>query len=67
MFISGEGALGVTELGGGIQMIIKRGDHPGAVSEPFNLNSYVSYKLRAGAAALNPSCGVILMSHEGGV
>lgn len=66
VFISGEGALGVTELGGGIEMIVKR-PGPQTTSEPFNLNSYVSYKLRAAAAVLNPSCGVILMAHEGGV
>ena len=66
VFISGEGALGVTELGGGVEMIIKR-PGPSTTSEPFNLNSYVSYKLRAAAAVLNPSCGVILMAHEGGV
>jgi hypothetical protein len=62
-FISGDGALGVTELNGGIEMIIKR-PGPQTTSEPFNLNSYVSYKLRAVAAALNPSAGVILITHE---
>lgn len=62
-FISGQGALGVTELGGGVEMILKR-PGPQTTSEPFNLNSYVSYKVRAAAAALNPSCGVILLSSE---
>lgn len=62
-FICGDGALGVTELNGGIEMIIKR-PGPQTTSEPFNLNSFVSYKLRAVAAALNPSAGVILATHE---
>ena len=62
-FICGEGALGITELNGGIEMIIKR-PGPQTTSEPFNLNSYVSYKLRSVAAVLNPSCGVIVLTHE---
>lgn len=62
-FICGNGALGITELNGGIELIIKR-PGPQTTSEPFNLNSYVAYKLRAVAAVLNPSCGVILASHE---
>lgn len=61
--IFGNGALGVTEINGGIEMIIKR-PGPQTTSEPFNLNSYVSYKLRAVAAALNPSCGVLVLTHE---
>lgn len=62
-FIAGQGALGVTELEGGIKMIMKR---PGAqtVSEPYDLNATLAYKLRAVAAALNPSCAVILLNHE---
>ena len=62
-FICGPDAVGVTELGGGIEMIIKR-PGPQTTSEPFNLNSYVAYKLRVVAAALNPSCGAILFTHE---
>ncbi len=62
-FIAGAGALGVTELNGGIEMIIKR-PGPQTTSEPFNLNSYVAYKIRAAAAVLNPSCGVILLTSE---
>ena len=62
-FIAGNGALGVTELNGGIEMIIKR-PGPQTTSEPFNLNSYVAFKIRAVAAVLNPSCGVILLSEE---
>lgn len=65
-FICGQGALGVTELGGGVKMLIKR-PGPQTTSEPFDLNSYVSYKLRAVAAALNPSAGAILISFESGL
>lgn len=61
--IFGMGAVGVTELGGGIEMIIKR-PGPTSTNDPFNLNSYVAYKLRAVAATLNPSAGVILATHE---
>ena len=61
--VFGQGALGVTELGGGVEMIIKR-PGPQTTSEPYNLNSFVSYKLRVVAAALNPSCGVIVYTHE---
>ncbi len=62
-FICGQGALGVVELGGGTEMIIKR---PGSetVSEPYNLNMTVAYKLRTVAAVLNPSSGVILLVNE---
>lgn len=63
LFICGKGALGVTELDGGIQMIIKRSG-PQSVSDPYNQTATVSYVLRAAAAALNPSCGVILLNVE---
>ncbi len=59
LFICGQGALGVVELGGGLEIIIKR-PGPETVSEPYNLNMTVAYKLRSVAAVLNPSCGVIL-------
>jgi N4-gp56 family major capsid protein len=62
-FICGKGAVGVTELDGGIKMLVKR---PGAqtTSDPYDLNSTVAFKLRAVAAALNVSAGVILFTHE---
>ncbi len=69
IFICGQGALGVVELGGGglglgaAQMIIKR-PGPNTVSEPYDLNSTVSYKLRTVAAVLNPSAGVIGICNE---
>ena len=67
LFICGQGALGVVELGGsGFEIIIKR-PGPQTTSEPFNLNMYVSYKMRCVAAALNPSAGVILINTEAGV
>lgn len=59
LFICGQGALGVVELGGGMEIIIKR-PGPQSVSEPYNLNMSVAYKLRSVAAVLNPSAGVIL-------
>lgn len=64
LFICGQGALGVVELGGsGFEIIIKR-PGPQTTSEPFNLNMYVSYKMRSVAAVLNPSAGVILINTE---
>lgn len=61
--IFGAGALAVTELNGGVEMIISR-PGPQSTNDPFKLNTYVSYKVRGVAAALNPSCGAILFTHE---
>ena len=61
--ILSEGAVGVTELGGGVEMIIKR-PGPSSTDNPYNLFSTASFKLRAVAAVLNPSAGAILFSHE---
>ena len=33
-------------------------------NDPYDLNSTLAFKLRAVAAALNPSCGVIVATHE---
>ncbi len=79
VFVCGQGALGVVELGGGgggdaadggptgaMEIIIKR-PGPATVSEPYNLNMTVAYKLRTVAAALNPSCAVIGLALEAGV
>lgn len=63
LFICGQGALGVVELGSGTEMIIKR-PGPQSVSDPFNLSIYVSYKMRTVAAVLNPSAGVIGLVNE---
>lgn len=76
IFVCGQGALGVVELGGGgggasdggptgaMQIIIKR-PGPATVSEPYDLNMTVAFKLRSVAAVLNPSCGVIGLALEG--
>src|SRR3990167_963411 len=57
-------AVGCTELGGrGAEMIVKR-PGPGDTSNPYDLFSTISFKLRATAAVLNPSAGVVLFSHE---
>lgn len=64
IFGCGQGALGVVELGGsGFEIIIKR-PNESTVSEPYNLNMTVAYKLRSVAAVLNPSCGVIGLVNE---
>ena len=61
--IVGMGCLAVTELDGGVKMFVKRpGDQ--TTSDPFNLNTYVSFKVRGVAAVLNPSAGVIVATHE---
>jgi len=75
IFICGQGALGVVELGGGgggaaadggptgaMEIIIKR-PGPTTTSEPYNLNMTVAYKLRTVAAVLNPSAGCIGFAH----
>jgi len=61
--ILSDGCLATTELSGGVEMIVKNSD-AGDTSNPFNLFSTVAYKLRAAAAILNPSAGVILWSHD---
>ena len=62
--ILSQGAFGVTELGGeGAEMIVKRSG-PQDTSNPYNLFSTVAFKLRAVAAVLNPSAGVLLFTHE---
>jgi N4-gp56 family major capsid protein len=60
--ILGEGAVGVTELGG-LEMIVKRPD-AGSTNDPFNLFSTIAYKFRAVAAVLNPSAGCVLITNE---
>lgn len=62
-FICGRGAVGVTELDGGVKMIMKR-PGSGDTSNPYDLYSTLAFKLRVAAAALNPSCGVIAITHE---
>lgn len=60
-FIWGQGAWGVTEALGGLEMFIITGVDSGNL---VNTISTFSYKYTGIAAALNPSAGVILASHE---
>lgn len=61
--ILGEGCLGGAELDGSVKFIITR---PGATttSDPFQLASFVAFKVRMAAAILDPSAGRILITHE---
>lgn len=61
--IFGEGALGVTELDGGVKMILKR-PGPSSTDNPYDLFSTLTFKVRGVAAVLNPSAGVIVATHE---
>ena len=61
--IFGMGALAVTELDGGIKMIIKR-PGPQSTDNPYDLYSTLSYKVRIVASVLNPSAGCILFTEE---
>lgn len=63
-FICGKGALAVSELDGGVKMIMKR-PGPTSTDNPYDLFSTLAFKVRAAAAALNPSCGVIIVTSEG--
>ena len=60
-FIWGQGAFGVTEALGGLEMYIISGVDSGNL---VNTLSSFSYKYTGIAAALNPSVGIILASHE---
>ena len=63
VFICGQGALAVTELDGGVKMIITR-PGPQSTNDPYHLNSNLAFKVRIIAAVLNPSAGVIVPIHE---
>jgi N4-gp56 family major capsid protein len=63
-FICGKGALGYSELDGGVKMILKR-PGPQSTDNPYDLYSTLAFKVRAAAAVLNPSAGVILVTSEG--
>ena len=63
-FIAGKCALGVSELDGGVKFIMKK-PGPQSTDNPYDLFSTLAFKVRAAAAALNPSCGVILITSEG--
>lgn len=64
LFVCGQGALGVVELGGESFKIIVKRPGPETVSEPYDLNMTVAYKMRSVAVVLNPSCGVIGLVNE---
>ena len=61
--IVGQQCYAVTELDGGIKMIVKQ---PGASStdNPFDSYSTIAFKMNSVAAVLNASAGVVLATHE---
>lgn len=61
--IFGSGCLAVAELDGSVKYHISR-PGPQSTNDPFRLNSYVAFKVRMAAAVLNPSAGVVLITHE---
>lgn len=60
-FICGQEAFGVTEAMGGLEMYLVSGADSNNI---FNTLSFLSYKITAAAACLNPSAGVLLFTHE---
>jgi len=60
-FICGQDAFGVTEALGGLEMYLVSG---ATKSDPANTLTYLTYKITAAAACLNPSAGVLLFTHE---
>jgi N4-gp56 family major capsid protein len=60
-FIFGQQAFGVTEVLGGLQMYTVEGPDS---NNPYNTYAMITYKISAAAAALNPSAGVILFTHD---
>lgn len=60
-FICGQGALGMTELDGGIKYVLHK---PEQTADTFELYSTLAYKIRACGAVLNPSAGVILITQD---
>lgn len=60
-FIFGQQAFGFTSLDGMVKMIIARGPDKADVFDQFTT---VTYKIYGAAAALNPSAGRILATHE---
>jgi len=60
-FVFGQGAYGVTEAMGGLEMFLITGADK---SDKYNTVTSLTYKITATAAALNPSAGRILFTHE---
>jgi N4-gp56 family major capsid protein len=61
--VFGAGCLAAAELGGAVKYIITR-PGPQSTNDPFWLNSLVSFKVRMAGAILNPSAGVVVITHE---
>lgn len=61
--IFGQNCYAATELDGGIKMLVKN-PGPNTTSDPFDQFSTIAFKLNAVAAVLNPSAGVLLLTHE---
>jgi N4-gp56 family major capsid protein len=61
--ILGAGCLGAAELDGSVKFIITR-PGPQSTNDPFQLNSYIAFKVRMAGAVLDPSAGVHLLTHE---
>lgn len=61
--IFGQQCYGVTELDGGIKMLVKN-PGPHSTDNPFDSYSTVAYKVNIVAAILNPSAGVLLFTEE---
>ncbi len=61
--ILADGCLAAAELDGSVKFIITR---PGSqtTNDPFQLNSYIAYKVRMAGAVLDPSAGVHVITHE---
>lgn len=62
-FICGQQSFGVTELDGGVKMLVKN-PGPSSTDNPFDQYSTIAYKVRIVAKTLNPSAGVVLFTHE---
>lgn len=60
-FIYGQESYGITEALGGLEMFLVTGADK---EDPYNTLTKLTYKVTAAAAALNPSAGVILFTHE---
>ena len=57
----GESPIAMTELDGGLKFMYHP---PDKTADNFELYSTLTYKIRAAAAVLNPSCGVILITND---
>ena len=58
---NGESPIAMTELDGGLKFVYHP---PEKTADKFELYSTLTYKIRAAAAVLNPSCGVLLITND---